>query len=275
VIWSLSPFFNELDVLEIRLAELSPIIDRFVFSESHLNYSGDEKPLHLTQALVDTDRFDRWADKVQVVVADVPAGKDGKIGSMFNAHDGKAWQRENQQRDALIRGCKGMHDDDLVLISDADEIPSAECVEEADFYLNTGEIQRMHLPQHVMYLDWRWKEPTTIAICRFTDGATVKRLGVQGVREREWGRIGHDLKGWHFSYMGGPQAIRTKILSAAHTELQRHEYTDLTKIVHRLEAGQDMFDRRRPLRRVDIEDLPRHVQENQPWFDHMLARRDP
>jgi beta-1,4-mannosyl-glycoprotein beta-1,4-N-acetylglucosaminyltransferase len=272
VIWSLTPLFNELDVFEIRLAELDPVVDIHVVSEARLTYSGDEKPLHLAEQ-IDDPRWDPWRHKIRLVEARVPAGKDGGRGRLFEPHDGLRWQRENLQRDALLDGCAGLGDDDLVLLSDADEIPSSWSVEAMDDLVNAGEVWRTQLPQHVMYLDWRWTEPSTIAICRFTDGATLRRLGPQGVRLREDPES--ISEGWHFSYMGGAEMIRHKILSAAHSELEQPAFIDRDRIVARLESGTDMFDRDRPLRRVPIDELPRHVQDNEERFGHMLARRDP
>jgi beta-1,4-mannosyl-glycoprotein beta-1,4-N-acetylglucosaminyltransferase len=273
-VWSLTPLFNELDILEIRLAELDPIVDVHVISESQLTYSGDRKPLHLTECLGDA-RWNPWRSKMRVVVPYVPEGKDEGRGRPFEPHEGLRWRRENYQRDGLIVGCSGLADEDLVLLSDIDEIPSASVVRDMDIHLGAGEIRRVHLPQHVMYLDWRWTSPSTIAICRFTDGETLKRMGPQAVRLHERGTPSVDYHGWHFSYMGGAEMIRHKIVSAAHSELDRPEWTDLDRIEERLERGIDMFDRRKPLVRVELDRLPVHVRENEDRFDHLLARRDP
>lgn len=267
-VWSLTPFFNEIDVLEIRLAELDPVVDVHVIAEATRTFSGDEKPLYFER---EKWRFERWRDKIRyVVVDDMPAGDDAiRPSALFNPSTSIRWRRENMQRQALIRGCEGMNLDDLVLLSDVDEIPAAHEVARADGDLEMGEIWRTKLPQHVMYLNWRWHEPATIAICRFTDGGTFMRLGPQKLREHDAPEA--PIHGWHFSYMGGAEMIRHKIFSAAHAELARPRWVDLDRIRDRMERGHDMFGRLdRTCIWVPNSQLPGYVQENTKRFEHML-----
>lgn len=276
-VWSLTPFFNELDVFEIRLAELDPVVDIHVVAESTLTYSGDPKPLHFLNAMRE-GRFDQWRKKIRYVpVDDAPQGKDENLPAVaFHPHNGLRWARENWQRAALIRGCEDMKNEDIVLLSDADEIPSCEYMRYA---LEAGNpwaarIQRIYLPQYVMYLNWRWTEYTTIAICRFTDGMTMRSLGPQGVRETDLGERWQDGMGWHLSYMGGAEAIQYKIKHAAHSELDDPRWTDLGAIQMRMQYGQDMFDRsERACKWVPITDLPQYVQENPERFEHLLIEQ--
>jgi len=116
--WSISPFFNELDVLEVKLAEQAPWVDRFVFSEATTTYAGNPKPLYLTDALA-AGRFAEWADKITVVVVDdAPT-----IGQPFQTFgDPERWRRENHQRACLARGLGDLEPDDVVCLSDLDEI---------------------------------------------------------------------------------------------------------------------------------------------------------
>ena len=61
MIYDCFPFFNELDLLEIRLNELSGVVDRFVLSEAELTHNGDRKPLYFNEH---KDRFAKFADKI-------------------------------------------------------------------------------------------------------------------------------------------------------------------------------------------------------------------
>lgn len=277
MIWSLTPFFNELDVLEIRLAELDSVVDRHVIAESTICYSGEPKPLHF---LENRDRFAPWLDKIEyVVVDDMP--NDGEVVYPRSPFDPAAesirWQREHWQRDSLMRGCTGMDEDDLVLLSDVDEIPRAELVWEAEEGKKPveHEVRRIFLPQHVMYLNWRWRESATVAICRMTSGQTMLRLGPQAVREVETFPRKAPRQGWHLSYMGGAEKIQYKIINAAHAELEDDRWTDLDAIQHRMETGQDMFDRRdRRCYWVPITELPDYVKKNPEKFSHMLIDKE-
>ncbi len=113
------PFFNELDLLEVRLRTLAPIVDTFVIGESPLTYRGEPKPLHY---LENKARFSEFHSRIRhVIIEDLPAQK----GFAEN------WQRETFQRSALQRGLTDAEDRDVVMMSDLDEIPRVDKIQEA------------------------------------------------------------------------------------------------------------------------------------------------
>lgn len=86
-------FFNELDLLELRLKELDPVVDYFVLIESNLTHSKKPKPyIYGSHA---TGRFDAYADKIIYVKID---------GAYLLENTGEShWDREALQRDSLIQ----------------------------------------------------------------------------------------------------------------------------------------------------------------------------
>ena len=117
-------FFNELDLLEIRLNTLDKIVDKFILAESLFTHTGRPKPLYYAE---NKERFARFNDRiVHVVVDDFPNMPDNMPIRE------KAWIRENWQRNAIVRGLpKDIKDDDILLISDLDEIPHPDYVKKA------------------------------------------------------------------------------------------------------------------------------------------------
>lgn len=106
-------FFNELDLLQIRLSVLAPHVDRFVLVEATHSFQGQTKPLYFEK---NRQRFAPFLDKIEHVVVD-------------NFPDAASpWDREHFQRDAILRGLASCADDDLVIISDADEIPRPQAI---------------------------------------------------------------------------------------------------------------------------------------------------
>jgi hypothetical protein len=104
------PFFNELEMLRVRLEELSPVVDKFILVESAMTHSGKPKELLFEQR---RDEFEPWLDKIIHVVMDrLPDSKDH-------------WVRERAQRDGIHEGIEqaGAYGEDIVLVSDTDEIP--------------------------------------------------------------------------------------------------------------------------------------------------------
>ena len=112
-------FFNELDLLEIRLETLDPVVDFFVLAESPVTYRADPKPYYF---LENQERFAKFLPKIRhIKVEDMPLGKG------FNQN----WHRETHQRSALERGLFDAQPADLIMLSDLDEIPRPEKIREA------------------------------------------------------------------------------------------------------------------------------------------------
>ena len=105
-------FYNELDILELRLTLLDEYVDRFVLVESEVNHVGGPKELffHNNRA-----RFTKWLDKIEHVI--VTAEESPK--------DENPWCREKYQRECILRGLERMScpEQSIVMVSDLDEIP--------------------------------------------------------------------------------------------------------------------------------------------------------
>ena len=114
MIYDCFQFFNELDILKIRLHVLGPVVDRFVISEATETFSGLKKPLYYEE---NKAMFAEFEDKIiHVVVDDTPAG---------GTHE-----RDTFQKNAVTRGLAGCTDDDIVIFSDLDEIPNPDKIRE-------------------------------------------------------------------------------------------------------------------------------------------------
>ena len=123
-------YFNEDDLLRIRLETLDAHVDYFVIAEATHTHSGLTKPLNFRPALF--LKFE--ATIIYIVVDDMPV------------HLNDAWANENHQRRALMRGLNAATFDDLVMVSDLDEIPNPAQLKayEPRFYRGTF-IQRLFL----------------------------------------------------------------------------------------------------------------------------------
>lgn len=121
MIYDCFPFFNELDVLEIRLNVLYDTVDYFVITEADKTHTGRHKEYIFEQ---NKDRFAKFLDKIiYIKVDDFPDLENSETSS-----DGNKWLYENYQRDAIMRGLKDCKPDDVIIISDCDEIPNPEAV---------------------------------------------------------------------------------------------------------------------------------------------------
>ena len=131
-------FFNELDLLELRLLELDPLVHRFVLVEAPQTFTGLPKPLHFK---LNRDRFERFLPKiVHVVLEEFPAGL------------ASAWDREHHSRRGIMHGLADAAPDDLVLISDVDEIPKPANLEAA--LRSPGSARRLTVFESEAYLHY-------------------------------------------------------------------------------------------------------------------------
>jgi len=249
MIYDCFTFFNELELLELRLNELDGVVDRFVLVESTTTFSGRPKELIFSK---NRERFKAFADKIiHVVVDDMPAGDGPK----------DHWKREHFQRNAIARGLANCRPDDIILISDVDEIPHPETL--AQFcsalpfhddavsrafhallnapltrYLMHRRTLRRVLRKHHPYV-WKLQQ---VACCYYLNYRTRTVEWWYGTRlmhyrdfsvAEEMRYSGYKIVprgGWHFTSMGDASRIAEKIASFAHQELNNPD--SIAQILH-------------------------------------------
>jgi hypothetical protein len=97
-------FYNEYDVLELRLEVLDKYVDRFVLVESEVNHVGGPKELFFQK---NKERYAKWLHKIEHIV--VTADESPK--------DENPWSREKYQRECILRGVQDVPNDAIVMIS--------------------------------------------------------------------------------------------------------------------------------------------------------------
>ena len=201
---------DELDMLEMRLRELAGKVDRHVIVESSVTHRGIAKPLVFD---ANKERFRPWLDRITYLVAD-PDMDD-------------PWAREHAQRDHVWPYLDTMGaDDDVVLICDVDEIPSASAL------AWTGPGATSLFMRTTLYaVDW--EVPPSYPLPPTAVAATVAHLRKHGghlgaVRDQRSAYPMITDGGWHFSWTGGPERQKAKLLTGTcHTELLSHPEANL------------------------------------------------
>jgi beta-1,4-mannosyl-glycoprotein beta-1,4-N-acetylglucosaminyltransferase len=254
--WSISPFFNELDVLEVKLAEQAPWVDVFVFSESTTTYAGTPKPLHLTDALA-AGRFAEHAEKIRVVVVD---DEPPLFQPFQSTGDPQRWRRENHQRAALARAMTDLEADDVVCLSDLDEIVRGSIIGGYAQH-GWGFMSVPPLTMHVGSLTHRWWVPLHV-IARLLPGVMLLPCldpdrwnghpcgsnpedirQTPGVRLEIPGQQDLAYYGWHLSWMGGASAMRHKLDEHAHPEMSEPWIYDDAHLESVSKGKRDLFGR--------------------------------
>ncbi len=123
-------YFNEDLILDIRLNELDNFVDKFVIVESIYTHSGEKKGLNF-----DISKFSKFSKKIIYITSkDLPANYQ-KINSDESEENNTAKRllngihMDNHQRNKITEGLVSANDDDLILLSDIDEIPNLSSID--------------------------------------------------------------------------------------------------------------------------------------------------
>jgi beta-1,4-mannosyl-glycoprotein beta-1,4-N-acetylglucosaminyltransferase len=273
-------FFNEVDILKIRLNVLSPIVDKFVISEATETFSGLKKPLYYEE---NKEMFAEFADKIiHVVVDDTP--------------EGGTHERDTFQKNAVTRGLKDCTDDDIIIFSDLDEIPNPDKIRE----IINGDFQKdkiYHFAQRLFYCYLNMEEVSgnLLSYAGEFEGVEHKKwigtkmlsykllreqnllLGELRFPERKEIGIRVDNGGWHFGYMGGhgekdiKKRVQEKVVSAAHQEYNSKHV--LSNVTDQIKDGKDIFGRNAKFVRCEIDDTyPEYIRTHQKELSFLIMQ---
>lgn len=220
MIFDCSIFHEEFDMLEFRLRELSDTVDFFVIAEANRTFSNQSKPLHLKEL---PDRYAKYADRIiYVPVTDMPHGTN-------------AWVREIHQRNAVLRGLQRAKPNDLVIMSDIDEIPNVKVVESQ---ISDDDI--CSLKQNFFYYYFNLR----LGHWDLSSASLFKNIVITPHECRDLpGRPQILNAGWHFSYLMPAPHIAQKIAAFSHQELNLPEYVDVEGIKASIAGHRDLFGR--------------------------------
>jgi beta-1,4-mannosyl-glycoprotein beta-1,4-N-acetylglucosaminyltransferase len=279
-VYDVFPFFNEIDLLEIRLHTLDPLVDFFVITECTTTFSGERKRLYYDE---NQEIFQKFSHKIIHQVVDSVPNLD-------------PFERDRYQRDQaksiLENACSS---GDIIIYGDVDEIPEPFAVINGIERLS-AETKMAHLAQDLYYFYLNVRE-TSGTLKSFTGeyplrfrkkwlGTNISSWGyassssMTNLRNPEHKKNGVRIKngGWHFTYIGScgresvEDRVRRKIQSAAHQELNTEE------VISRIESNvvnlKDLFGRKRTSFETlgEFDFLPNFIQENISKFEYLLRK---
>lgn len=279
MIYDCVPFFNELDILKLRMQIMAPYVDYFVIEEASVTFSGEPKRMIFAE---NRRLFAEFEEKIRYVAVE-NSPMEG-----VTTHE-----RDKFQKNQLIRGLFDCKPEDVIIFSDVDEIPNPEILVRLMDAFEPGKIY--HLAQRMFYCFLNMEEVSGnllsitgefpgverrqwlgTKICSF---AQLPKEGIVYLREvapEDPRSVRVAEGGWHFGYMGGDgerdvaKRIGVKVQAAAHSEYNTKRY--LNEAVDRLLCGEDIFDRDAKFVRVEIdESFPAYLREHRGEYDFLLA----
>ena len=249
-------YFNEDHIVDLRLNILDKYVDFFVISESTKNHQGQNKKLNF-----DIKNFPKFKKKIKFVVADYTKNID------FNNHTGGESPVEQHQRNSLIEGIKDASPEDLIILSDSDEIPDLtkiSVINKNKKYIAFSQKMFMYKLNLQNLDESNWIGSRIIKKKNITSMQELRNLKF---KEYPFWRI--DKKnlqiiegGWHFSFLQTPQQILTKIKSFSHGEFN-NETINEKSIEEKIIKNQDVFNRGIKLKKIDLDSsFPDYILKN-------------
>ena len=271
MIYDVIPFFNELAVLELRMNILDPYVDFFVVNESPVTFTGHPKPLYFEE---NKDKFKKFESKIIHNV------------TSENNPQWNQWERELCQKGSMLNGFyKQANDEDLVFLSDTDEIWNPETID-FDKVKDTNKLYICHqlffhyflncvavIGENIPY-PWEGTRLSTWKLLKrnSTDTFRNPNSGFQLHSQSQIERI--PWAGWHFSFLNGPEAVKYKINSWSHQEFNTPNV--INNVEENVKNLRDVFGRNqfeiKPIQ-MTADTHPKYLLDNLEKYEQYLYKK--
>jgi len=145
-------YFNEKELVELRIKYLNNLVDYFVIVEADITHQGKKKDWNFPKIL--ERNLKEFSSKIQYHQLNIDPEKIKKEESWIidDIKGDDAHRVDNFQRNYIKTACKKFSNEDILIISDIDEIPSKqklEFIKSCDF----KKIAPIALEQHLFHID--------------------------------------------------------------------------------------------------------------------------
>ena len=287
-------FFDENLVLELRLNLLDKYVDYFVIVESKYNHKGEAKKLNF-----DIKKFKKFEQKIIYIIYDQQPSDLYKFEKKDTKHDidskyiFNAYKRENAQRNLISQGLKNSSPDDLIIISDVDEIPNLEKIN-----LNKTENEILIFRQDMFYYKFNLKlsnfKWTGSKACKMKK--LISPQWLRNIKDKKFAFYRFDtffsstkyrnLKfiedgGWHYTNMKNAKEIEHKLRSYLHHQEFEANHINLEQIEKIIKSKKAIYnvnaDKRQgkfgegpQLIKINSDKIPNYLKNNPQIYSKWL-----
>jgi beta-1,4-mannosyl-glycoprotein beta-1,4-N-acetylglucosaminyltransferase len=289
-------FFNEIELLDLRLNILDEVVDYFVITEANVTFSGKKKPLFYE---LNKEKFKKFHHKIiHNIILDAPDNFENLFqtnpfrtnfyANFKHKHNGRPaielnldMRREIYQRDSIINGLiNSAKNNDIILLSDLDEIPNPKSLKKVLVKYKSGEIynfcQLWFMYYLNVYYDREWFGT------RLFNFETLKGRSLDQMRYHLEDRLKQEGPivengGWHFSFIGGEKRIKDKLDAYSY---QGRKIKFILKMLDKFFPGRinkklrnnsDLFNTGRKFKTINIDDrFPQYLINNHLKFREFI-----
>ena len=288
-------YFDEDLLLDLRLNSLNKYIKKFVITEATYTHNGNKKKLNF-----DINNFKKFRDKIEYIVVENPPQNILKLveGEPKDKRGEKlilnGMARDYFQRENLAKGLKEATSDDLILISDLDELPNLKNLNFKDIKNNIVifEQKMFYYKFNLFYNDFIWQGTKATKNKNFLSPQWLRNI--KGKKYSQW-RVDTFFSkkkysnllfvkngGWHFTCLRTPEELEKKLLNFAH----HYEYeesglkiNDLKKLIsekrvmydHNVDQKSYKWSGKSILKKIKNDELPDYINNNlnkyKDWLD--------
>ncbi len=288
-------YFDEDLLLDLRLNYLNKYIKKFVITEATYTHNGNQKKLNFN-----INNFKKFKDKIEYIVVDTQPENIFKLteGETKDKRGEKlilnGMARDYFQRENLAKGLKEATSDDLILISDLDELPNLKNLNFKDIKNNIVIFEQkiFYYKFNLFYNDFIWQGTKATKNKNFLSPQWLRNI--KGKKYSQW-RIDTFFSkkkysnllfvkngGWHFTCLRTPEELEKKLLNFAH----HYEYeesglkiNDLKKLIaekrvvydHNVDQKSYKWSGKSILKKIKNDELPDYINNNlnkfKDWLD--------
>lgn len=285
-------FFDENMMLDIRLNVLNEHVDYFIIVENLYMHSGKRKKQNF-----DIKNFTKFKDKIIYVLVDELPNDLFDISKFSepnktNRTIDNTLKIEHNQRNKILEGLKNSNDEDLILISDVDEIPKLENIK------NKIKSKIIMFRQQLYY--YKFNLVYNGVIWSGTKGVKKKDLispqWLRDIKDRKYPIWRFDIifnkmkynniqfiddGGWHFTNFKSPKELEIKLNNFGHHAEFKESGKDIKFIEKMIKENRAIYDYKadmkndkwlgeKKLEKTGIDRLPEYIKANKDiyknWF---------
>jgi beta-1,4-mannosyl-glycoprotein beta-1,4-N-acetylglucosaminyltransferase len=250
-------FYNEVELLELRLMELYDTVDYFVIVEANKTFKNNPKPYYFD---INKNMYKDYSDKIIHLKYDNPPSSSQQ----------NIWQTEYSQRNFIMEGLKNVAKvGDKIILSDVDEIINSDVIQETK---NTNGMLALEQKLFYYYVNCKsrnnWQGP---CIADYGSFSVIQQL-------RKFGRGNAQVvkdAGWHYTYMGGLERVVTKLNNTSDGHLALSKIKDEKDIENKINNNLNLWgDSNAIYDVVDIEgNAPKSINKFLEKYPHFLLKK--
>ena len=296
IVYDCFMYFDEDLLLDLRLNTLNKYVSKFVIAEATYTHNGTKKKLRF-----DINNFKKFKDKIKYIVVDkeppniLPISDADNFETKGHKMILNGYARDNYQRNRLTDGVREAADDDIIIISDLDEIPNLKNI---DFKKIKNKIIQFKQKMFYYKLNLHYPEFHWFGSKACKKKHLISPQWLRNVKSKKYSKFRIDIifnkkkysdifyvldGGWHFTCIRTPEDLKYKLLNFAHHyefEQSGLDSKDLQKLIsekkimydHKLgQESSNKWGGKNILKKIPTSELPEYISLNinnfKKWLD--------